>query len=36
MIEFRKVAYPVEKTCRKIHEEDGLEDFLADRLMYGR
>ncbi|MCI0460372.1 MAG: metallophosphoesterase family protein [Gemmataceae bacterium] len=33
---FRRVGYDVEKTIRKIHGEDDLDDFLGDRLRDGR
>lgn len=35
-VEFRRVAYPVEKTMEKIYAIAELEPFLADRLKDGR
>jgi predicted phosphodiesterase len=35
-VEFRRVAYPVEKTMAKIHAVPELDPFLADRLKDGR
>ena len=35
-VEFRRVAYPVEKTMEKIYAVAELEPFLADRLKDGR
>ncbi|MDX1945691.1 MAG: metallophosphoesterase family protein [Pirellulaceae bacterium] len=35
-IEFRRVAYPVEKTMQKIYAVPELDPFLADRLKEGR
>jgi diadenosine tetraphosphatase ApaH/serine/threonine PP2A family protein phosphatase len=35
-IRYRRVAYDVETTIRKIREIDELDDFLAERLRNGR
>jgi len=35
-IEFRRVAYPVEKTAEKIYAITELDPFLGDRLKEGR
>jgi diadenosine tetraphosphatase ApaH/serine/threonine PP2A family protein phosphatase len=35
-VEFRRVAYAVEQTVRKIHDTHELDDFLGDRLREGR
>ena len=36
MVEFRRVAYPVEKTIEKIYAIAELDNFLGDRLRDGR
>ena len=36
MIEYRRVAYPLEKTVEKIHAITELDPFLGDRLREGR
>jgi len=35
-VRFRRVPYPCEKTCEKIHAIDKLDNFLGDRLLQGR
>lgn len=35
-VEFRRVAYAVERTIQKIHQIHELDDFLGDRLREGR
>ncbi len=35
-VRFRRVAYPHEVTCRKIHAIPDLDNFLGDRLGQGR
>jgi diadenosine tetraphosphatase ApaH/serine/threonine PP2A family protein phosphatase len=35
-IRFRRVAYDVKTTIRKIHAADGLDDYLGDRLRCGK
>jgi len=36
LIEFRRVAYPAEKTAEKIYAIAELDPFLGDRLKEGR
>jgi diadenosine tetraphosphatase ApaH/serine/threonine PP2A family protein phosphatase len=35
-VRFRRIAYPCEVTCRKIHAIPDLDNFLGDRLGQGR
>ena len=35
-VRFRRVEYPCEKTCAKIHAIPDLDNFLGDRLLQGR
>ena len=35
-IEFRRLEYDFETTRAKIHAEEGLDNFLGDRLVEGR
>jgi diadenosine tetraphosphatase ApaH/serine/threonine PP2A family protein phosphatase len=35
-VRFRRIAYPFETTCRKIHGIADLDNFLGDRLGQGR
>ncbi len=35
-VRFRRIAYPAEVTCKKIHAIQDLDNFLGDRLMQGR
>jgi predicted phosphodiesterase len=35
-VRFRRVEYPHEKTCAKIHAIADLDNFLGDRLLQGR
>lgn len=35
-VRFRRIAYPFETTCRKIHGIADLDNFLGDRLSQGR
>ena len=35
-VRFRRIAYPFETTCRKIHGITDLDNFLGDRLGQGR
>lgn len=35
-IEYRRVPYDIETTCQKIYAIDELDNFLADRLRYGK
>lgn len=36
IVEFRRVAYPLEKTIEKIYDVGELDNFLGDRLREGR
>jgi diadenosine tetraphosphatase ApaH/serine/threonine PP2A family protein phosphatase len=36
VVRFRRIEYDIEKTIRKIHDTDGLENWLGDRLRDGR
>jgi hypothetical protein len=35
-LRFRRVKYPVEVTCRKIHAITDLDNYLGDRLLLGK
>jgi hypothetical protein len=35
-VRFRRIAYPCEVTCQKIHAIGDLDNFLGDRLLVGR
>jgi predicted phosphodiesterase len=35
-VHFKRVEYPFEITCQKIHDNPDLDDFLGDRLSEGR
>ncbi len=35
-VRYRRVEYPCDVTCRKIHEIAELDNFLGDRLLQGR
>jgi diadenosine tetraphosphatase ApaH/serine/threonine PP2A family protein phosphatase len=36
VVTFRRLDYPAEETCHKIHENPNLSDMLGDRLLTGR
>lgn len=36
VVRFRRIAYPADVTCRKIHDIPDLDDYLGDRLLLGR
>jgi predicted phosphodiesterase len=36
LVTFRRLDYPAEETCNKIHENPSLSDMLGDRLLTGR
>jgi predicted phosphodiesterase len=36
VVRFRRVEYDVETTVKKIHRDDGLDDFFGDRLRDGQ
>ena len=35
-VEFRRITYPISETANKIYEIDDLDNFLGDRLHYGK
>ena len=35
-VRYRRIAYPCDVTCRKIHAIPDLDNFLGDRLLQGR
>jgi hypothetical protein len=35
-VRYRRIEYPFEVTCRKIHAIGDLDNFLGDRLTQGR
>jgi diadenosine tetraphosphatase ApaH/serine/threonine PP2A family protein phosphatase len=36
VVRFRRIPYPAETTCRKIHAIADLDNYLGDRLLQGR
>jgi hypothetical protein len=35
-VRFRRVAYPCDVTCKKIHGIPDLDNYLGDRLLQGK